>query len=89
MTLIQTLQKGDNMKMSDELKGKEVVDNSGNRIGEISDVKRNPESDKVESLVITEGGDATKMGLGDKKVVSYTNVDEVGDKVVLRGSLSR
>ena len=89
MILIQTLQKGDNMKMSDELKGKEVVDNSGNRIGEISDVKRNPESDKVESLVITEGGDATKMGLGDKKVVSYTNVDEVGDKVVLRGSLSR
>ncbi len=89
MTLIQTLQKGDNMKMSDELKGKEVVDNSGNRIGEISDVKRNPESDKVESLVITEGGDTTKMGLGDKKVVSYTNVDEIGDKVVLRGSLSR
>ena len=89
MTLIQTLQKGDNMKMSDELKGKEVVDTSGNRIGEISDVKRNPESDKVESLVITEGGEATKMGLGDKKVVSYTNVDEVGDKVVLRGSLSR
>ncbi|MEN6291944.1 MAG: PRC-barrel domain-containing protein [Methanobacterium sp.] len=77
------------MKMSDELKGKEVVDNSGNRIGEISDVKRNPESDKVESLVITEGGDAAKMGLGDKKVVSYTNVDEVGDKIVLRGSLSR
>jgi hypothetical protein len=29
------------------------------------------------------------MGLGDKKVVSYTNVDSVGDKVVLRGSLSR
>ena len=89
MTKIQTVTKGDNMKMSEELKGKEVVDNSGNRIGEISDVKRNPESDKVESLVITEGGDATKMGLGDKKVVSYTNVDEVGDKVVLRGSLSR
>jgi sporulation protein YlmC with PRC-barrel domain len=89
MTLIQTVPKGDNMKISDELKGKEVVDNSGNRIGKISDVKRDPESNKVESLVITEGGDATKMGLGDKKVVSYTNVDSVGDKIVLRGSLSR
>ena len=83
------MQKGDNMKMSDELKGKEVVDDGGNKIGKISDVKRNPESNKVESLVITEGGDAAKIGLGDKKVVSYTNVDEVGDKVVLRGSLSR
>ena len=76
------------MKISDELKGKEVVDDAGNKIGEISNVKRNPESNKVESLVITEGGDATKMGLGDKKVVSYTNVDSVGDKVVLRGFLS-
>lgn len=55
------------MKISDELKGKEVVDDAGNKIGEISDVKRNSESNKVESLVITEGGDATKMGLGDKK----------------------
>ena len=77
------------MKISDELKGKEVVDDAGNKIGEISNVKRNPESNKVESLVITEWGDATKMGLGDKKVVSYTNVDSVGDKIVLRGSTSR
>ncbi len=72
------------MKMSDELKGKEVVDNSGNRLGKISDVKRNPKSDEVESLVITEGGDSTKMGLGNKKVVSYTNIDSIGDKVILR-----
>jgi sporulation protein YlmC with PRC-barrel domain len=77
------------MKISDELKGKEVVDDAGNKIGEISDVKRNPESNKVESLVITEGGASAKMGLGDKKIVSYRNVDSVGDKVVLRGSLSR
>ncbi len=77
------------MKISDELKGKEVVDNSGNRIGEISDVKRNPESNKVESLIITDGGESAKMGLGDKKVVSYTNVDSIGDKIVLRGSTSR
>ena len=72
------------MNISDELKGKEVVDNSGNRLGKISDVKRNPESDEVESLVITEGGNSTKMGLGNKKVVSYTNVDSIGDKVILR-----
>ena len=77
------------MKNKDKLKGKEVVDDSGNKIGEISDVKRNPESNKVESLVITDGGKAAQMGLGDKKVVSYSNVDSVGDKIVLRGSLSR
>jgi sporulation protein YlmC with PRC-barrel domain len=77
------------MKISDELKGEEVVDDAGNKIGEISDVKQNPESNKVESLVITEGGTSAKMGLGDKKIVSYSNVDSVGDKVVLRGSLSR
>ncbi len=72
------------MNISDELKGKEVVDNSGNRLGKISDVKRDPKSDKVESLVITEGGNSTKMGIGNKKVVSYTNIDSIGDKVILR-----
>ena len=77
------------MKNKDKLKGKEVVDDSGNKIGKISGVKRNPESNKVESLVITGGGKAAKMGLGDKKVVSYTNVDSIGDKIVLRGSTSR
>lgn len=60
------------------------MDNAGNKIGEISEIKRNSESNKVESLVITERGTSVKMRLEDKKVVSYSNIDSVGGKVVLR-----
>ena len=71
------------MRISDDLKGKEVVDGSGNRIGEIRDVVCDSESNKAKSLIITEGT-LGKVGLEDKKIVSCRNVDSVGDKVVLK-----
>jgi len=71
------------MKRADELKGKEVIDNSGKKVGEIRDVVCDSESNKVKSLVIT-GGETAKIGLGDKKIVSYTNVDSIGEKVILK-----
>ena len=77
------------MKIDDELKGKEVVDNRGNKVGEISDVEWNPKANKVESLVITEGGASAKIGLGEKRIISYEDVDSIGEKVLLRGSIPR
>ena len=71
------------MRINDDLKGKEVVDGSGNRVGEIRDVVCDSESNKAKSLIIIEGSSA-KVGLEDKKIVSCTNVDSVGDKVVLK-----
>ena len=76
------------MKIDDELKGKEVVDNDGNKVGEISDVEWDPRANKVESIVVTEGG-AAKIGLGEKRIISYEDVDSIGEKVLLRGSIPR
>ena len=77
------------MKIADELKGKEVVDNHGDKIGEVSDVEWDPRSNKVESLVITEGGASAKIGMGEKRIISYEDVDTIGEKVLLRGSIPR
>ena len=70
------------MKKAAELKGKEVVDDFGNKIGEISGAKWNSKSNNVESLVITKRGSCQNR-TWRKKDLSYTNVDSVGEKVVL------
>ncbi len=75
------------MKIADELKGKDVLDNNGNKIGEINDVEWNPNSNKVESIVVTEGGASAKVGLGEKRVISYNDVDSIGEKVILKRSM--
>ena len=73
------------MKIADELKGKEVVDDTGNKIGEISDVEWNPESNMVESLIVTEGGASAKVGMGKKREISFNMVKTIGEKVLLKG----
>jgi sporulation protein YlmC with PRC-barrel domain len=76
------------MKISDELKGKEVIDTNGDKIGEISDVEWNPQMNKVESLVVSEGA-AAKIGMGEKKVIAFEDVDSIGEKVLLKRSMPR
>ncbi len=71
------------MKMVDELIGKEIIDAKGNKVGNISDVNWNPESNKVESLMVTQGR-AAQIGLGKKLIVSKENIHSVGDKILLK-----
>lgn len=73
------------MKIADELKGKEVVDEEGDKIGEVSDVDWNPQTNTVESLIVTEGGASAKVGMGKKRVINYNNIKTIGEKVLLRG----
>ena len=72
------------MRINDDLKGKEVVDDTGNKIGEISDVEWNPDSNMVESIIVTEGGASAKVGMGKKREISYNMVKTVGEKVLLK-----
>ena len=74
------------MKISDELKGKEVIDTNWNKVGEIIDVEWNPQTNKVESLVVSEGA-ASKIGLGEKKIIAFEDVDSIGEKVILKISM--
>ncbi|MGZ7095145.1 MAG: PRC-barrel domain-containing protein [Methanobacterium sp.] len=76
------------MKISDELKGKEVIDTNGDKVGEISDVEWDPQMNKVESLLVAEGTGA-KIGLGEKKVIDFADVDSIGEKVLLKRSMPK
>ncbi|MGZ7044150.1 MAG: PRC-barrel domain-containing protein [Methanobacterium sp.] len=73
------------MKIDDEFKGKDVIDDSGDKIGEINDVEWNPDTNMVESIIITEGGASATIGIGDKREISFNEVKTIGEKVLLKG----
>ena len=75
------------MKISDELIGKDVIDESGNQIGFVDDVEWNFTNNRVESLILKEGGISAKIGLGDKKIVPYEMIETIGDKVLIKGRI--
>ncbi|MGZ7070313.1 MAG: PRC-barrel domain-containing protein [Methanobacterium sp.] len=68
------------MKIDDELKGKDVIDDSGDKLGEISDVDWNPQINKVEYLIVSEGG---LLG-GKKREIDYNLVKTIGEEVLLK-----
>lgn len=68
----------------DEIKGKEVIDNKGNKIGEVSDIELNLGSRRIEGIVFREGGISSKVGMGKEKTIPCDMVDKIGDKVLLK-----
>jgi len=77
--------RGDKIKIVDELKGKDVIDDSGDKIGEVKDVEWDPLTNKVDSIILREGGVSAKVGLGEKRIVPFNMVKTIGDKVLLEG----
>lgn len=75
------------MKISDELIGKDVIDESGDQIGLVKDVEWDFETNKVKSIILKEAGISAKIGLGDNKIVPYEKIDAIGDKVLIKGKI--
>ncbi len=75
------------LKIDSELVGKEVIDASGDQVGIFKDVEWDFESKRVESIELEEAGISSKIGLGEKKVIPIKMVDQIGDKVLIKGRL--
>ena len=78
-----------NIKISDELIGKDVIDESGDLVGLINDVDWDFETNTVKSIILKETGISAKIGLGYKKIVPYGMIEAVGDKVMIKGRVFR
>jgi sporulation protein YlmC with PRC-barrel domain len=68
----------------DDIKGKEVIDGEGNRIGEVEDIDLDLRNRRIEGIVLREGGLTAKIGLGDKRIVPCNMIDRIGDKILLK-----
>lgn len=67
-----------------EIKGKEVIDDNGNKIGEVSDIELDLRNRRIEGIVYREGSISSKVGMGKEQTIPCDMVDKIGDKVLLR-----
>ena len=68
----------------DEIKGKEVIDGKGNKIGEVEDIDLDLKNQRIEGLVLREGGITAKIKSGDTKTIPCNMIETIGDKVLLK-----
>ena len=71
----------------DDIKGKEVIDDKGNSIGEVEDVDLNLRNRRIEGLVLREGGLTGKIGRGETRIIPCDMIDVIGEKVLLKGKV--
>ena len=70
----------------DDIKGKEVIDSRGNRIGEVEDIDLDLRSRRIGGIVLREGGLTAKLGMGgDTRTIPCDMIDTIGEKILLKG----
>jgi sporulation protein YlmC with PRC-barrel domain len=70
------------LKVKDELIGKEVLDAKGHELGKVDDVDVDFDSDKIDSIILHEGGRLR----GRDRVIPYSMIETVGERILLKKS---
>lgn len=68
------------MKIKDELVGRDVLDETGHKIGEIDDLDVDFDSQRISAIVLHEGGRLR----GKEKIIPFNMVETVGERVILK-----
>ncbi len=73
------------LNITEDLLGKEVIDDSGMLMGVVRDVIWDFENNRVESLVVEKGGGGFRsiFGSGEKNFILYENIHSIGDKILV------
>ncbi|WP_431061662.1 PRC-barrel domain-containing protein [Methanobacterium sp.] len=72
------------MKFRDELVGKNVIDESGDKVGEVEDIEVDLMKRRINGIILKEGGISSKLGLGEERMVSMDMIEAIGDEIRLR-----
>lgn len=67
-----------------ELMNKEVIDQKGNSLGKVKNIEWDNESKKIISIEVGSGGIREALGMSEHRILSYDNVENIGDKVLLK-----
>ena len=68
------------MKIKDDVIGRDVLDSTGHKIGEIEDIDVDFESERIEAIVLHEGG----LLRGKERIIPFNMVETVGERVILK-----
>jgi len=69
------------LKIRDELVGREVLDGTGHKIGEVDDIEVDFDSQRIDAIIIGEG---KIIGRGRERRIPFNMVETVGERVILR-----
>ncbi|MDP1551550.1 MAG: PRC-barrel domain-containing protein [Methanobacteriaceae archaeon] len=76
------------MRIVEEIIGKEVLDSSATIIGKVKDIETDPDTRKIEALVLSKGGISEGLGLSKgETIVPFDMVKKIGDKVLLKSGV--
>jgi sporulation protein YlmC with PRC-barrel domain len=73
------------LKIKDELIGKEVLDSTGHEVGKVDDVDVDFDSDRIDSIILHEGGRLR----GRDRVIPYSMIETIGERILLKKSEGR
>ncbi|MBZ2166476.1 PRC-barrel domain-containing protein [Methanobacterium spitsbergense] len=68
----------------DEIMNKEVIDQKGNSLGKVKNIEWDNDTNEIINIEIGEGGIRETLGMADRKILSYDNIESIGDKVLLK-----
>jgi sporulation protein YlmC with PRC-barrel domain len=76
-----------NMRIIEEIIGKEVLDSSAVVIGKVRDLELNVETNQIEAFILGKGGISEGLGLSKgETVVPYDMIKQIGDKILLKNA---
>lgn len=77
--------RGINMKIIENIIGKEVVNTDAVLIGKVSDVEFNDVTKEIESLILKKGGISETLNISKSEdVIPYDMISKIGDKILLK-----
>ncbi len=73
-----------NLRIREEIIGKEVLNGQAEVLGRVKDVEANEETNEIEALILSKGGISESLGLSSNEViVPIEQVKQIGDKILL------
>ncbi len=73
------------MKIKDDLVGRDVLDATGHKIGEVDDVDVDFDNERISAIILHEGG----ILRSKDKIIPYNMVEAVGERVILKKETGR
>ncbi|MDD3985404.1 MAG: PRC-barrel domain-containing protein [Methanobacterium sp.] len=67
-----------------ELVNKEVIDKNGDFIGKVKDIEWNNKTKRIISIEIASGGIKSFLGMSEKQILPFDNIEIIGDRVLLK-----
>ncbi len=73
-----------NLRIKEEIFGKEVLNASADVLGRVKDVEVNPDTNEMEAFVVSKGGVAESLGFSNNDlIIPIERVKQIGDKILL------